>query len=186
MLDSYTHPKRLPRVNRDNLDEKGKEIFDTIDQTRGGVWGPYTALMHVPELADRVASVGEYLRFHGRLPGFEREFAILLTAKLNQSRFEWVVHEPVARKEGLQEEYLEYVRSGKESELTPRLKLIVSLINSLSQEKVLSQKIYAELENNFSRDEIIELVSIAGFYQMLALVIAAFDVPEPESQFPSF
>lgn len=186
MSVGYTHPKRLPRVNRDDLDEKGKEIFDVIDKTRGGVWGPYTALMHVPELSERVASVGEYLRWHGELPGDEREFAILCAARQNQSKFEWVVHEPVARKEGLKEEFIDYLRTGKESPLTPRLKLIVQLIRTMDEEKTLPQSTFDSLQNSFSKNEIIELVTIAGFYQLLAYVIAAFDVPEPKSQYPSF
>lgn len=119
MAISYTHPNRLPRIKKEELDEKGKEIFELIDKTRGGVWGPYTALMQIPDLANRVASVGEYLRFHGELPGAEREFAILCSAKENQSKFEWIVHEPVAIKEGTKKEAIEYLRTDTETnELT--------------------------------------------------------------------
>ncbi|HMO21925.1 MAG TPA: carboxymuconolactone decarboxylase family protein [Candidatus Melainabacteria bacterium] len=180
MPSPYTHPRRLPRPNRENLSEREKKIFDVIDQTRGGVWGPYSALMHVPDLAGRVASVGEYLRFQGILDGSLRELAILATAKACRSAFEWTVHEPIARKEGSSKEAIEFLRTGIQANLNPDEDLVIECIKTLCAEKTIPQPLYDKLEERFSKEEIIELVTIAGFYQMLAFVIAGFDVPDPD------
>lgn len=187
MTIGYTHPKRLPRINRDSLDPDAQQIFDLIDNTRGGVWGPYTALMQVPELANRVASVGEYLRFHGVLPGHERELAILAAARENNSKFEWRVHEPVALKEGTNKKAIEAIRMNESTkDLPAREDLIVQIIRSLSREKSIKDDLYNKAQETFSKEELIELTTIAGFYQLLAYVISAFDVPEPESDLASF
>ena len=157
-----------------------------IDNTRGGVWGPYTALMQIPDLAGRVASVGEHLRFNGVLPGAERELAILCSAKENNSRFEWAVHAPVAREEGLRADLLEYLRSGKETKFSQREKMIVEIVRSLNRKKTIAESLYREAEALFTAEELVEIVTICGFYQMLAYVISAFDVPEPDSDIASF
>ena len=179
MANSYTHPRRLPRPIRDNLSDREKQIFDLIEKTRGGVWGPYSALMHVPDLAERVASVGQYLRFEGKLDGALRELAILTTARACRSEFEWAVHEPIAQKEGSSKEAIEYLRTGIQAEISQDETLVIECVNTLCEEKTIPQPLYDKLAERFSKEEIIELVTIAGFYQMLAFVIAGFDVPDP-------
>lgn len=57
--------------------------------------------------------------------------------------------------------------------------LVIECVNTLCEEKTIPQPLYDKLEKRFSKEEIIELVTIAGFYQMLAFVIAGFDVPDP-------
>lgn len=186
MSISYTHPRRIPRVERKDLDQEGKAIFDQIEQTRGGVWGPYSALLHSPQLADRIQSVGEYLRFQGKLPGAFRELAILTAAVEGNCPFEWIIHEPIAREEGCRDETIDYLRTGKETELEQAEKLTIECIRSLLSEKTVPDLLYKQLAEKFSTEEIIELYSIAGFYQLLAFVINGFDVPAPHSELPAF
>jgi len=182
----YPHPRRLPRPDRQTLDESGRQIWDTIDNTRGGVWGPYSALLHAPPLAGAVASVGEYLRFGGSLPPAERELAILCAARLGNSPFEWQVHEPVAIASGLKAEVIEHLRSGTPCILEPREKLIIAMITALDESNKIDDELYAQAEKIFASKELVELVTIAGFYRLLAYVIAAFDVPAPRQDDPPF
>ena len=48
---------------------------------RGGVRGPFNALLRSPVLADRVQKLGEFLRFESSIPARLNEFAILITAR---------------------------------------------------------------------------------------------------------
>ena len=45
--------------------------------------------------------VGEYLRFRNAIPQKLVELAILVTARHVDNAFEWVLHQPLARKEGV-------------------------------------------------------------------------------------
>ncbi|MGD9679684.1 MAG: carboxymuconolactone decarboxylase family protein [Candidatus Obscuribacterales bacterium] len=182
----YPHPRRLPRPDRQSLDETGHEIWDTIDNTRGGVWGPYSALLHTPPLARAVASVGEYLRFEGCLPPAERELAILCAARLADSPFEWQVHEPLAMSSGLSAEVIEHLRSGAPCKPGQRERLIIAMITALHESNKIDDELYGEAEKIFASKELVELVTIAGFYRLLAYVIAAFDVPAPRQNDPPF
>lgn len=183
----YPHPRRLPVPRKQELSAGEQAIWEKIDQTRGGVWGPYTALMHKPELARRVAAVGELLRFDSKLPGRERELAILTAAREGESRFEWAVHEPIAVREGLSQETLEIVRGKMETgRLQDRERLVIELVRSLINLKTIEEPLYREADAAFSTEELLELVAIAGFYQLLAFVIAGFDVPPPEGAARTF
>lgn len=178
----YPHPRRLAKAERESLDQRGKAIWDTIDNTRGGVWGPYSALMHCPQLAERVAALGEHLRFQAVLPDDKKELAILCAARAGECRFEWAVHEPLARQAGTRPEAIESLRTGESSRLEPEESIIIELVTSLINKKCLPESIFNKALDSFNQDEIIELVTIAGFYQLLAFVISAFDVPVPECE----
>ena len=71
---------RLP-YPLDTLSVDAKRIYEHIAAKRGAVRGPFAPLMHHPALAEKVADVGEYLRFGSTLPGDIRELAILITAR---------------------------------------------------------------------------------------------------------
>src|SRR5881394_51461 len=93
---------RFPEVAREQMSEAQRRVYDAIaGGPRGGVRGPFAALLRSPELADRVQKVGEYLRFNSALPPRLNEFAILVNARFWGSKYEWFAHKPLALKAGL-------------------------------------------------------------------------------------
>jgi 4-carboxymuconolactone decarboxylase len=174
---------RLREVRREDLDPEGQRIWDVIDKTRGGVWGPYAVLMHLPVLGEKVAAVGEYLRFHGLLPGSDRELAILAAAREARSSFEWVVHEPQALREGTSLAAIEALRLGKGlDELSERERLVVEVVQALFRDRSISDELFARVVAKVGYQCFIEIVTIAGFYNMLAFVLAAWQVPDPQER----
>ncbi len=79
---------------------------------RGGVRGPFLALLHNPELARRLQEVGEYLRFQTGLPDRLVELVILVTARHYACQFEWYAHERLARKAGLPDPVIAAIAAG--------------------------------------------------------------------------
>ena len=79
------------------MTDEQKRVYESIaGGPRGGVRGPFNALLRSPELADRVQKVGEYLRFNSALPPRLNELAILINARFCGSRYEWYAHRPLA------------------------------------------------------------------------------------------
>src|SRR3954447_24636634 len=102
--------QRVPNVERAQLGPEGQAAYDRIAATRGSVRGPFGVLLHHPLLGERVADVGELLRFKGVLPGAVRELAIVATAREHAAAVEWVAHVPIGLKEGMSVEAAETVR----------------------------------------------------------------------------
>src|SRR5213593_1015668 len=100
---------RVPDARRDDLTPDEQPIFDHIVETRGGARGPFAVLLHHPPLAEKVAAVGEMLRFHGDLSGADRELAILAAGRAVEALYEWYAHEPIARREGARVEAIDAV-----------------------------------------------------------------------------
>src|SRR5260370_39877963 len=89
---------RFPAVAPAAMSPRQKEVADKIaGGPRGGVRGPFLALIHHPDLAEVVQQVGEQLRFKSTPPLALIQLAILVVARHWTCQFEWVTHEGVAR-----------------------------------------------------------------------------------------
>ncbi len=149
---------RLPEPTRDALGPEGQKAWDAIAGSRGRVAGPFLMLLHHPPLAERVAAVGEVLRFQGLLSGADRELAILTASRENEALFEWAAHEPLALREGVRPEVVAIVRDRKPADgLTPREALIVETVRALFREHRLSDDLYARAEAALGRQALVEL-----------------------------
>ena len=91
---------RLPLPKREELDEAGQRIYDSLVDPKGGsirgLRGPGGILLHSPELSRYTRPLNCYLRHEAGLGGRVRELAILTTASEFDSQFEWAAHEPEA------------------------------------------------------------------------------------------
>jgi len=172
--------QRIPSVQRQNLPTEGQLIWDQLEKTRGSVFGPYAVLMHSPQLAQSVGSIGEYLRFRGKRPDADRELAILVAAQHSASEFEWFVHEPIALSAGLSPEVVASIKEGKTPVgLASRQSCIIDVVGELFRTKTLSEESFLAAQSELNNECLIEVIVIAGFYQLLAFVLNAFDVQVP-------
>ena len=178
---------RLPDVRRDALSPEGQAAYDKIASTRGDVRGPFALLLHHPALAERVAAVGEQLRFHSALPGADRELAILAAGREVEALFEWAAHEPIALREGTRPEAIEVVRDHRATtDLAPREALIIDTVRALFREHRLADEHYARAEAEFGRPGLVELIVLAGYYGLIGFVLNAFEADLPAGVTPAF
>jgi 4-carboxymuconolactone decarboxylase len=171
---------RLTNPTRDQFDAAGQQIWDTLAGPRHGMHGPYLMLMHVPQLAGAVAQLGEYLRFHGRLPGMMRECAILCTSRFLDVPFEWVMHEPVALKEGVLKETIEIIRTRKFEQLTGSESSIATIAAEICRSRKLSDDVFAAGLKEFGEETLVELITLVSFYCMIGGIINCFQVSLPD------
>jgi 4-carboxymuconolactone decarboxylase len=178
---------RVPEPTRDQLDAEGQAVHDRIAQTRGGTRGPYGVLLHHPPLCERVAALGEQLRFRSGLPGADRELAILTVGREVEAAYEWVAHEIIARREGTRPEAIAVVRDGRSTAgLTPREAIIVDTVRALYRARRLTGAEFARAEAELGRRGLVEFVTLAGYYGMIGGILNAFDVDLPPGAAPPF
>src|ERR1700721_484221 len=81
---------RLPHITRkDQVDAKHHAAFDSIVASRGAVAGPFLMFMHSPEVAERVAHLGAYVRFEGSLDMRVRVLAAMTVAREFHAMYVW-------------------------------------------------------------------------------------------------
>lgn len=178
---------RLPQPTREALQPEGQRAWDAIAASRGSVIGPFLVLLHHPVVAERVAALGEVLRFQSTLPGADRELAILAAGREVEALFEWAAHEPMALREGTRPEAIAAVRDRRSTEgLPPREALVIETVRALFREHRLTDQQYARAEAELGRQTLVELVTLAGYYGMIGFVLNAFEVDLPAGATPAF
>ena len=95
---SQAQPVRFPILTPEEMSPRQKEVSAAIaGGPRGGIRGPFLALIHNPELANRVQQLGEHLRYGNTLSLAHIELIVLTVARHWNCQYEWFAHERIAR-----------------------------------------------------------------------------------------
>ncbi|MBM2802793.1 MAG: carboxymuconolactone decarboxylase family protein [Deltaproteobacteria bacterium] len=172
---------KLPNATREGLSAEQQNIWDYIFAGRTGGGGPYSMLMHSPAMAEHFAATEDYFRNHSLLPDPDREVIILTAAREVEAHYAWSRHEIRAHKVGIQPQTIEALRARAPlDKFAGREKLLVEFTRTLMHDHVLSDELFARMENEFGPAKFIEAVGLLGHYITIGTVIRMFDVRPPE------
>ena len=172
---------RVPLVERDTATPAQQAAWDRISASRGRVAGPFAALLHSPELAQRIAAAGHYVRFDGPLPQDVREIAIITVARALDARYEWAAHAVLARKAGVRDAVITAIRERTApAGLTPDEAQVFAFAAGLMREHRVSDADFAALQKRFGLEALVDLTAVVGYYAMIACALNAFGIePTP-------
>jgi 4-carboxymuconolactone decarboxylase len=165
-----------------SLSPPGQEVYQQLVAKRGRIDGMYRSLLNHPELTRQVSDLGAFLRFgSGALPDALRELLILWVARELGAAYEWVKHEPVARNAGVSAAVIEAIRTHHEPAGLDSLQQdALTAAQCVLNRRSIPQVVQDELAGALGLQGVVELVVLCGFYEMIAGVVFAFDVPLPE------
>ncbi len=161
---------RIPPVTRESVPEDLRGVFDEINSGPGGVGtGPMSILKHSPEMARRAIPLFEYVRNESSVPHEIRELAMLATARAKDCIYIWDRHVPIARQSGLRDELIDSLRDRKP---LPSLSSAEASVLNLATEFFTGSRVSEETckaaHEQFGSQGLVELVTLMGFYAMLA------------------
>jgi 4-carboxymuconolactone decarboxylase len=142
------------------------------------------------ELASRMRPLGAGILGHGRVDPREREIVIHRTCARAGAEYEWGVHVLAFGKPlGLSNEQIAATVHGQADDpaWSERDAQLVQLADELHESCAVSDRLWAQLAERFSEDQLLELVITAGWYRLLSYVINAARVQhEPwAARFPA-
>lgn len=162
---------RIPLLDsKEGLSERQVEVFDAIVASRGSMIRPYEVLLHAPGLAQPAGALGAQIRYHGALSDYDRELAIITTARTHNCRFEWDSHVEIAREAGVPHEVVRAV-ADRTTELPEREGIIVGFVRELCAESTVSDETFQAIESLLGTEHVVELSALVGYYTMLAFVM---------------
>ena len=174
---------RVPYVNYDELDAAGKEIYDRIRRDRNSkeVGFQFRAMLHSPQAASHLTSMGAELRFKSAIPDDLKELAIIVVAREWGSDIEWTAHAALAAKAGVSAEIIEAIRIGKSGvALSEPQRVVVTFVNQLMREKKLSDENFAAAQKLLGTRGVVDLTLTCGYYTAINMTQQALK-PEMEA-----
>jgi 4-carboxymuconolactone decarboxylase len=180
-----TGPRFKP-LPAEQMSAEQKRVAQALAEgPRGGVRGPFPALLRIPALADRVRTLGDYVRFESSLPSPLGELAILVVARFWTAQYEWYAHSRHAVKAGIDPSIPDAIVQGRRP---PRLSadeaLVYDFCHELLHGRDVSDTTFTAAVARFGETTVLELVGLAAYYSFVSLILNANRTPIPDDATP--
>ena len=168
------------------MDDAQKAMFDRIMASpRGGVRGPYPALMRHPELARVQELYGPHVRYNNALPERLKELAILVTARHWSAQYEWYAHRSLAEKQGVSPAVCDAIARGETpSGLDEAERAIYAFTSMLLRTRAVDDATFAGVKDRFGDKGVLDLIALIGNYTTVALILNVDRHPIPPEATP--
>jgi 4-carboxymuconolactone decarboxylase len=175
---------RLPILNEDSLKPDQRALLDSLREGPRGsgveIRGPFAVLLHAPAYGELAQKLGAHVRFSKLVPHRLTELAILVTASLWRSQYEWHMHAIHAAKAGISEKIINDIRLGRTPKrLSKDERAIYDFVKELHKTRRVSDKNYARVHAIVGDAGMVEFVGICGYYVLVAMTLNVFRMPTP-------
>ena len=148
---------------------------------RGGVIGPFIALLRSPELMQRLQKVGEYLRFASSLEPRVSELLMLIVSRRWTQQFEWSVHVPLALRAGVSTDTVAAVAVARRpSAMAPDEALAYDFADELLHTHGVSDATYAAAVARYGERGVIDMLGVLGYFTTVSMVLNVAHTPAPQ------
>jgi hypothetical protein len=170
-LASDIHPQslsRLPPLQRSDLDEEGKRIWDSVAGAGRTMppTGPAPVSMYSPKSAEPIHNLNQYLRTTVVGSRFF-ELSALIAAREFDQQYEWSGHEPAGLRAGLEQAVIDVVKLNKD-------------VTGLSEKDATVIRLGRALLHQGA----VEITVVMGDYTMAAVMLTAVDQQLPPDRKP--
>jgi 4-carboxymuconolactone decarboxylase len=178
--------RRFKELFPPEMTDAQRKAFDAIASgPRGGVRGPFNALLRSPDLADRVQKVGEYIRFNSSLPVRLNELAILVVARHWTAQYEWYAHSRLALAAKLDPAIVDAIAQGQRpSAMQDDEAAIYDFCSELHETKAVTDATYSRVVERFGERGAVDLIGVSGYYTLVSMVLNVDRHPLPEGAKP--
>jgi 4-carboxymuconolactone decarboxylase len=190
-----TRASRLEYLRYDDLDARGREVWDGVAGSRGGelvndeggLIGPFNAFVHAPGVGRHLSALGGRLRFKTSIPRRLSELAIITVGAAWKAEFEWWVHARMAREHGVSDVVLDAIGRGDDPPFdADDERAIYTVALQLTGTGQLDQGAYDAAQRLLGDEGMVELVALCGYYTLISYVLNAVAVPVPAGAAPQW
>lgn len=151
----------------------------TLVTEDGQLLGPPAAWMLSPDLGLGLERVGFEVRFNLSLSARFREIVILIVAAVENSPFERFAHHQAARHAGLTDDEIADLDAGSFVPVDDTEATIIKVVEALLSRGTLDEALWSQADAALGRRAIFEVVTLIGWYRMMALQLRTFALEPP-------
>jgi 4-carboxymuconolactone decarboxylase len=173
---------RIPLVTRDQVVEKEQPAYDAFMRSRANRpnIGPYSLLLHMPEMAQRLEALRIYLRDEASLPQKLQELVMISVAREMDCAFIWYAHAAAARQAGVRDDIVDGIRERRALEnLDPAEQVVVDFTRELLQGRKVSGPTFDAAMARFGQRGTMTLTNLIACYAVLAYNMNAYHLEAP-------
>lgn len=177
---------RLPTIPPDQYTAEQKQAAaEFLAARKLPVFGPFQPLMHSPVLMSDARAMGDYLRYHSAIGNRLSELVILVVAREWSQDYEWSVHAPTARQQGIAAEIIAAIADGRRPDgMSEDETICYDFSIELNRYRRVSDATYARALKRFGDKGVVDIIGLNGYYTLLAMALNTARTP-PAAGAPS-
>ena len=178
---------RINPIPREDMSQEQIRVNDAIAAVRAGgqAKGPFAVWLRTPELAEKIGTFGIHLRTKTSLPRRLFELVVLTTARTWTAQYEWFAHEKFVDDAGLDAAMVEELRQGRKPAFAEADEdLVYDIVIEISETRALADESYRKAIDMLGEQTVIDLLTIIGYYTMIAVVLVGLEVDTPDGSTP--
>ena len=174
-------PRLTPLTSKSALPADQQHVGDAVLEVFGHIRGPFSMLLHSPELAKQLLPLVTFVRKNNVIEPNVRFAAILTAARENEARYVWAAQVEQARKNGIRESLIDLVRSRADaSKFEGEERAAVEYVRQLVNRHRVDDATFAALRDAHDPKWMVELTAVASFFGFVSQVCNAMEVEPPE------
>ena len=173
---------RIPLVTREQIAEKEKGAYDAFMASRAGRpnIGPYSLLLHMPEVAQRLEALRLCLRDEASLSQKLQELVMISVAREMGCAFIWYAHAAPARQAGLRDDIVDNIRDRRPlTNLAPDEQTVVDFTREVLQQRKVSRPTFDAATARFGQRGVMTLTNLVACYAVLAYNMNTYELEAP-------
>ncbi|PYM95861.1 MAG: hypothetical protein DME04_03555 [Candidatus Rokuibacteriota bacterium] len=173
---------RIPLVTREQIVEKERPAYDAFMLSRANRpnIGPYSLLLHMPEMAQRLEALRIYLRAEASLSPKLQELVMISVAREMSCAFIWHAHAAAARQAGVRDDIVDNIRERRAlANLDPEEQTVVDFTRELLQNRKVSRPTFDAATARLGQRGTMTLTNLIACYSVLAYNMNTYDLEAP-------
>ena len=187
---------RTPLLAPDDLDDAQKRTYATIDETMvpwaetsgfrakladGRLIGPFNPILLSPAMGDAFLALQQAETKNTTLSERVRQVVILTVGAVWGADYERYAHAAVSRRLGFPSSTIEALSRGEpDAALKPEELTAQRFALALTREHRVDDATFKDAQAAFDDRGVVEIVILAGCYDLVSSLLNAFEIPVPE------
>jgi len=168
---------RVPYLDRGDLPENYRKLYDDLVAERGAVWNIFRTLANAPGLLARFLDLSRELRHRTKLDPRLRELAILTVGRLAEAQYEFVHHWNMALRAGVPREKLERLSEWETAPpFTDQDRAVIRYAAEATRDIKVSDATFTALRGFLDNERIVELAMEVAVYNAVVRILVPLGV----------
>jgi 4-carboxymuconolactone decarboxylase len=171
-------PRIPPITGKDDIAPEHHPLVDRVLEVFDSIRGPFSLLLHSPDLAANLLPMVPYLRHHTVVEDRLRLVGVLAAVREREAEYVWGAQVRLARELGVGEATISVLRTkGDASALAHDEQEVVAFARQLMRANRVEQATFDALNKRHDARWMVEFAAAINFYAMLCGMANAFDLP---------
>lgn len=174
MTSNDKYAGRIPRIEVETGTEEQVTAIREILEARGKwpdkMGNLFSMMVTSPEVARRLAIIGEQVRYYTDVPEMCREAAILSACYERDFPYDAKPHEEIALHRGMPKEQLTAIQEKKFDALPREISIASRFARAIASMEVVPQSLFNEVQQQFGNVGLLDLALTATYYVTLNMM----------------